>query len=607
MKFSLFISIILLFLTTDTFAQCTGNEPIVNLGNDTVLCNGNTLTLSAPSGYQFYNWTGGSHVNQITVADSGWYKVETGNIGANIVLNGNFQAGTTNTANSFTTQYIPGNGGAYGLLSNPSTYAITTSPNLVHTNFGACNDHSPGTGNMLVVNGATTGNTAVWQQTVTITPNTDYLFSFWQSSVEPTNNPSQLQLFINNVAISDPLVCNTTSCAWIENSGLWNSGTSTVANLKIVNLALAAGGNDFALDDVFFAPVCLAVDSIHIAFDTTTVNAGADIIFCANETGQLIGTSNLPGTTFSWSNNTIGATTNPLNSGTYTLTGVSTNGCISTDNVLVTIKSMNWNFDTIVMQPSDCGASNGFVYTLLDPSNPNDPAYAVPPQFQWSGPGANSTTTFNASSWDNLPVGWYYIQVNVNGCFRYDSIEVVPNNPPNAILSGSPLSGYAPLSVDFQNSSTGSSNFQWDFGNTNTTTTTDLSSQNQTYNTVGSYLVSLVATNGNCTDTAFLTVNVIPEPIIVPIDVIPYNVFSPNGDGANDVYYFDLINITKFEVVILNRWGNVVFQSSDLDAVWDGKTQEGELAKPGVYFYRYTATGIQNEALNGTGFVELVK
>lgn len=607
MRLILFVFTFLLFSSEFSFSQCTGNEAFIQLGNDTVLCNGNTLTLTAPSGYQFYNWSNGTHLNQLVAADSGWYSVVAGNIGSNIVLNGDFQGGTTAASNSFTTQYIPGNGGTWGLLSNPSTYAITTSPNLVHNNFGVCNDHSPGNGNMLVVNGATTGNTAVWQQTVTVVPNTDYLFSFWETSVEATPSPGQLQLFINNMPISAPLFCNTSNCAWIENSGMWNSGTATTANLKIVNLAIASSGNDFALDDIVFSPVCIGIDSIHVAFDTTTVNAGSDIVFCANETAQLTGTSNLPGTVFSWSNNVIGAITTPLNSGTYTLTGVSTNGCISTDNVLVTIKSMNWNFDTIVMQPSDCGASNGFVYTLLNPSNPNDPAYALPPQFQWSGPGANSSTTFNASSWDNLPVGWYYIQVNVNGCFRYDSIQVTPNNPPNAVLSGAPLSGYGPLTVDFQNTSTGSSNFQWDFGNTTTLNVTDLSSQSETYDTAGTYIVSLVAINGNCSDTAYLTVTVLEPPTVVPVEVLPYNVFSPNGDGANDVYYFDLINITKFEVVILNRWGNVVFQSSALDAVWDGKTQEGELAKPGVYFYRYTATGLQNEALNGTGFVELVK
>ena len=176
MKYIIFL--LSIFVFTTSFSQCTANEPIVNLGNDTTLCNGATLTLTAPLGYQFYNWTGGSHVNQITVADSGWYKVEAGIVGSNIVLNGDFQGGTTAATNNFTTQYIPGNGGSYGLLSNPSTYAITTSPNLVHNNFGVCNDHSPGNGNMLVVNGATTGNTAVWQQTVTVTPNTDFVFSF---------------------------------------------------------------------------------------------------------------------------------------------------------------------------------------------------------------------------------------------------------------------------------------------------------------------------------------------------------------------------------------------------------------------------------------------
>lgn len=607
---TLFFSIFTLF-STSTFAQCDGNQPAIHLGNDTTLCKGQSLTLTAPFGFNLYSWNNGIQSPSINVDTAGIYVVTGGIVGGNIVSHGNFEGGTTASANSFTTQYVTGTGGPYGLLSNPGQYTISTSPSLVHTNFNNCVDHTPGIGNnnMFVANGASSGNTIVWAQTITVTPNTNYIFSMWQMSVENTTVPAQLQLFVNGTPISNLLSCNQSGCQWTENSGIWNSAATTTANLTIVNATLAASGNDFALDDIFFAPICTVIDSIKVDYDTVNVNAGPDITVCANQQPvQLTATSNVPMSNYAWSNGIQAASFSPTASGLYVVNGTSTHGCHDVDSVNVVIKSMNWSIDSLVMQKADCGLNNGLVYAMLNPSNPNDPAYAVPPQYQWSGPGANSTTTFSASVWTDLPVGWYYFQVNVNGCFRYDSIQILPATPPVAVLAANPITGYAPLAVNFQNTSQQATSFYWDFGNSSTLTVNDLSPQSQTYNTPGDYVVTLTAKNGNCDSTVSVTIQVIEEPIeppVLPVSVDIANVFSPNGDGKNDLFSFKLLNITAFEITIVNRWGNLMYSSNSINAAWDGKLPDGREAVEGVYFYTYKAVGLQGEQFGGSDFLTL--
>ena len=84
-------------------------------------------------------------VNQTTT-----YTVNvSGTSNMNLITNGNFNAGFA----GFTSDYIPGTGGPFGLLSSEGQYAVSTNASLTHTNFANCPDHTGG-GNMLVVNGA---------------------------------------------------------------------------------------------------------------------------------------------------------------------------------------------------------------------------------------------------------------------------------------------------------------------------------------------------------------------------------------------------------------------------------------------------------------------
>ncbi len=586
------------------FGQCNGNEPPINLGNDTILCQGQTLTLVAALGYDYYQWSTGSFSNQITVSSSGTYIVSAGLTGNNLILNGNFQGGTTALANNFTSSYIPGTGGTYGLLSTEGQYAISTSPSLVHNNFMNCGDHTTGNGNMLIANGAAAPNTIVWSQTVAVTPNTNYAFSFWQMNALNTTATSDLQLYINNIPISVIVPTNPTACIWEENTGFWNSGASTTAVLSIVNQSVVGSGNDFAVDDIFFAPICLAEDSITVLYDTIQVSAGPDITICANETTTINAISNVNTTDWTWSDGTSLPTFTPSASGIYSVSATSENGCVATDNVNVNIIPMDWTIDDIFIGPADCGLNNGYVSAITSGT------FIDPPSYTWTGPGTNSTNFINASVWTDLPVGWYYIEIESAGCYKYDSAFVNPNNPPIAELTANPISGIYPLTVNFQNTSQNGSSYLWNFGNGQSANTSDLSSQTQTYDTTGLYTIMLVTQNGNCFDTAYIQIEVLEPPVIppvLPVGLEATNVFSPNGDGKNDYFEFKLLNIIELDLTILNRWGQVVYQSNDVNSTWDGKSQDGLDVSDGVYFYKYNAVGAQNEPFEGHGFLHLVR
>ena len=81
------------------------------------------------------------------------------------------------------------------------------------------------------------------------------------------------------------------------------------------------------------------------------------------------------------------------------------------------------------------------------------------------------------------------------------------------------------------------------------------------------------------------------------------NVFSPNGDQVNDAFTFTAEFVDKINLKIFDRWGKVVFSSTDLNATWNGNIPNGNPAKEGVYFWQLEWEGF---AENGTRRVERV-
>jgi len=318
------------------FTIVLGNVPAVHLGNDTTLCQGQSITLNAGS-YSTYLWNNGAVGATKFVNQAGTYSVKVGTLGADQIINGGFESGNTN----FTTQYTLGTGGTWGALSNPGTYGVASSPNALHSNFFTCTDHTPNPGvNQMVVNGASTANTKVWCQTVPVQPNTDYQFGTWATSVENNGggNVAQLQFTINNSQLGSVFTPPLTACNWAQFTQTWSSGMTTSAEICIVNQNVNGGGNDFSLDDITFRPVCYAYDTIVIQVSPLpVVNLGADQSHCAG-TPVVLDAQN-PGATYLWSTTETTQTISPTTSGTYSVTVKNAALCSASDAVILNFEA----------------------------------------------------------------------------------------------------------------------------------------------------------------------------------------------------------------------------------------------------------------------------
>jgi len=95
---------------------------------------------------------------------------------------------------------------------------------------------------------------------------------------------------------------------------------------------------------------------------------------------------------------------------------------------------------------------------------------------------------------------------------------------------------------------------------------------------------------------------IVPNP-----DIYAPNVFSPNGDGSNDLFFLTYKNLKSLHLMIVNRWGNVIFDKTSEDVLLNNPVWNGYNAEEGVYFYRYVATGLTGNEIEGHGFVHLLR
>jgi gliding motility-associated-like protein len=92
-------------------------------------------------------------------------------------------------------------------------------------------------------------------------------------------------------------------------------------------------------------------------------------------------------------------------------------------------------------------------------------------------------------------------------------------------------------------------------------------------------------------------------------DIMVPNVFTPNDDGVNDIYFLKTTNITMVTVVIFDRWGHKVYEltSNTGNIAWDGKNQQGAKVSEGTYYYILKGEGIDGKAYNKKGTISLYR
>ncbi len=129
-------------------------------------------------------------------------------------------------------------------------------------------------------------------------------------------------------------------------------------------------------------------------------------------------------------------------------------------------------------------------------------------------------------------------------------------------------------------------------------TTPAQTTQTATSISSGNYTV-IVRDTDNCVAAAQATIDVC-DSIFVP------NVFSPNGDGMNDVFYFPNVGYKTLHCEIYNRWGTKVYEWDDVKGSWDGRTNSGRTAPDGVFYYFMIAEKNTGEVFKNNGFLHLL-
>jgi gliding motility-associated-like protein len=231
--------------------------------------------------------------------------------------------------------------------------------------------------------------------------------------------------------------------------------------------------------------------------------------------------------------------------------------------------------------------------------------------YTWIGVPSNATVSgLTGSCITTNTTGAYAILVTntVNGCSNHAHYTVKPGTI-HAAFQPSPSSGYAPLSVTFTNQSATSLGntvmiSSWYYGNGQTLLQTQQPITSTTYTSAGIYTVVLLIKKGHCVDTAIRVIKVEnPSHLEVP------NIFTPNGDGVNDVFRLIAAQLKEIYIIIFDRWGNRVYETESTtgNISWDGKNLQGKNCADGVYFYILKATGWDDVYYERKGNITLIR
>lgn len=238
------------------------------------------------------------------------------------------------------------------------------------------------------------------------------------------------------------------------------------------------------------------------------------------------------------------------------------------------------------------------------PENTTDPAGATGVYYiyDWGDGSRDTVTAAQAPTHTYAAPGIYSLQlvaVSGDGCRDTARAQVQVYNRPQAAFSPNQVTQTQPNTlVTFTNQSQGAVSYVWDFGNGQQSTETQPGPID--FPQPGTYTVLLVAVSAQgCPDTARGTVVIEPG-----LDIFIPNVFTPNGDGINDVW--QIRSTLPYEVWVYDRWGTLVF-SGDNTKFWDGRRSDGQACPEGAYTYKLIARLPTDQRFTRSGTVTLLR
>jgi len=546
----------------------------INPTGPITICQGDTATLNTNPGYQ-YAWSNGKTTQVIKVAAAGNYDV------------------LLTDTNGCTGQSSP-----VQVNINPAPTA-TINPNGP---VSICNGDSiqltagGGTG-YVWSNGATTqsiyANTA-GNYTVTVTDNlgcsaTVSVSVSYYSVTPAVITPANFVVII--AGDSTQLTASSgTSYLW-SNGATTQTITTADSGSYIVTVTNANGCTSVS------APVLV----IPINSSTLVTITGATT-FCDGDSVLLQSNLNTGNQWYLNGNAIPGATGDEYYatvSGSYYDVVTQTNGSsVQSDSIVITVMPAPAN--PVVTDATICEGEYAILNVQADGGT----------VFNWYDQQTGGTLVFTGLSYQtpNLTqtTAYFVEAIGTNGCvntFR-EIVQGIVTPAPNAAFTHLIQSGGSMgFNVSFTNTSAGGFSYNWNFGDTASSDNVSyLENPFHLYSQAGNYTVTQIVSNAaGCSDTLVKTITVTnSSEIFIPTS------FTPNQDGANDVFRVRGPDILSVDMSIYSQWGELVYHGRGQNVTWNGSLK-GNKVQTGTYAYSIELIMVNGISKSYKGHISVIR
>jgi len=427
-----------------------------------------------------------------------------------------------------------------------------------------------------------------------------------------TNNCTSLQL-----GIDDKIYVNAGSINAINCPNKLGAACGYQTNV----IANQTGGGGYGLPKwVYYANDTLALSSNNIIYSDSCFGNATQ--FSIQNTAGISSIAWNFGDPNSGANNTaVGFTANHTFSqvGTYNIRAFLSNACgtdtlyfmalsiVDCNIITPTITGIKLIGDTCILPSSLTLQAEGISSSTYFFWNFGDPASGVNDTITITGlsPSPFPTHTFSSAGVYTVCVSFQEPGFPISTVCRTISIGLccngiiasndtcIQNNIPFSIISPATISS---VSWNFNDPSTGANN-----------TSTSLS-PTHLFSAAGTYNISSIVNFACGADTIYKTISIINcDSILGPCQLFIPTAFTPNGDGMNDNFRPKAnCKTEKYELMIYNRWGQVVFTTRNQNNFWDGKLKNKD-APAGSYIYMLKYKFPSQDFMKANGSILLIR
>ena len=439
--------------------------------------------------------------------------------------------------------------------------------------------------------------------------------------VPSANVPANMNICNNGVVPSTNFTSNPagSTFTWTNSNstiGLGASGSGDIASFTAINTGTAPVTATISVTPT--ANGCTGTSSVY----TITVNPTTTVVVPANSTvcsGDAFPattfTSPTTGATFAWTNSNTGIGLPASGSGNipgFTATNTGTTPITATITVTPSISGCAGtpSIYTITVNPSPTVTLTADISVCTGATiGPEIFTGSITgTAFTWTnsntaiGLAASGTGDISAFTATNTGTGAISATITVtpsaNACTGVPVSYTITVNPLPEIAIDSTIPGCPSMNngtiIVLASGGTPPYTYVWNTGGI----------EAQLANLAnGTYSVT-VSDSRNCSDTRTVLFDAI-EDCLDPVVYIP-NIFSPNGDNQNDVFYVRGQLISSLHLMVFDRWGEKIFETEDVSEGWDG-TYKGKEMPSDVYIYQAVITMADGTEMKKKGNISLVR